>query len=158
MFEALLAKADASSDELYRQRAFAGLGCGADTPALRHALWDAAGKIRLSPPDWLYIVFSNTSDPDHADEAWAAAAPHLTEVVKAIPPFLKGTIAQGAGGLCTTEAAKSVSTYFAANAAEFPGHERTLAHTVEGINQRVAWRARNAGALTKAVAVAAQRH
>ena len=34
----LLAKADTSSDELYRQRAFAGLGCGADTPALRQAL------------------------------------------------------------------------------------------------------------------------
>ena len=158
VFEALLAKADTSSDELYRQRAFAGLGCGADTPALRQALWDAARKLRLSPPDWLYILFSNTSDPDHADEAWAAAEPHLTEVVRAFPPFLKGTIAQAAGGLCTTEAAKSVSAYFAANAAEFPGHERTLAQTVEGINQCVALRTRDAGALTKAVAVAAQRH
>lgn len=152
VFDALIAKAEASSDELYRQRVFAGLGCGSDTPALRTALWDAVGKIRLSPPDLLYIVFSNTADPDHANEAWAAAEPHLTDVVKAFPPFLKGTIPQAASGLCTTDAASKVSAYFAANTAEFPGHERTLAQVVEAINQCAALHARDAGALSKAVA------
>ncbi|MEQ1607479.1 MAG: hypothetical protein ABL956_00665 [Hyphomonadaceae bacterium] len=81
----------------------------------------------------------------------------MAEFVEALPPFLKAIVPQAAGGLCSREAARSVSTYFAAHAAAVPGHERTLAQTIEGIDQCVALRERGAGALTKAVAIAAQR-
>ncbi len=84
VFDVVLAKATASADQLYRQQAFAGIGCGADTLALRQAVWEVVGTKRLSPPDLLYIVFSNTSDPDHTDDAWAAAEPHIAEFVEAL--------------------------------------------------------------------------
>jgi alanyl aminopeptidase len=152
-FDAALAQARASNDELYRSEIVSGLA-RAQTPESRVALWDALMDKPFGNAEMFSALSAGLGHPDNAEQVWGELEQRLASMSQRFPPFIRGTVPQLASGLCSQAAADRVQTYFTTNAASFPDYERSLAQALERIAHCTALRARDNGALLAAAETA----
>ncbi len=150
-FAALLEKAGASTDAQFQSEALAAL-----SHAPRHEDRETFARAILDAPytgsQMRRALFATQRFSDTAPVGLAILRDHFDALVARMPGGLAGQSApEFANALCTIEDRKALTDLFTANAAKAPGHERTLAQTVEQIDRCVALRAAKSGELGSAM-------
>lgn len=150
-FNALLARAKATTDAQFQSEALA---------ALSHApgeeqQWVFANAVLADPftgSQMRRALFRTQDFPESAPVGLAILRERFDSVVARLPGGLAGQSAPAfAKGLCTTADRDALATLFKENGAKAPGHERALAQAVEAIDRCAALREARGGELANAL-------
>ena len=143
-FDALLERALASDDALFRRHALGALGATHDPElALRALALSVEPRLRVN--EVTIPMSSQLSMPETRDAAFAWMREHFDEAYARVATTRAGYAPWSLSGYCTEEAASEVETFFGPRIEALPGGPRNLRGALEAIrlcSARVASRVR----------------
>ncbi|HTO98964.1 MAG TPA: M1 family aminopeptidase [Myxococcales bacterium] len=145
-YEKLHAAAKGEKDRTHRQRILDALGSVRD-PALAGKGYQIAMGDEFDPRESIALLWNPSRAPETREGAVKFVEENFDAIVARMPRDYGAYIAGIADGLCDAGQQKEAEDFFRPRARQFPGGDRHVAQTLEGIRQCVAFRARAGPAL-----------
>jgi alanyl aminopeptidase len=149
LFEEYRKKFETSTVPSDRYPLLSALGAFRD-PALRERALRYALTGPLRPHELFWIPTAMSGDPKNLDQVWAWWQANYDVVAARMPPDYAAYIPYAAGG-CSEERLRQGEGFFADAKHSPPGTLKELAKVAEGVRDCVGMRAREGGAVTRAL-------
>ena len=134
-FEAVLAELDTTKDTQLRYELIAALG-GAHDAKLAARARDFGLTPAVAVGELPYLYFNHVAEPENQADFWPWFQAHFDALRGRLPDFYQGMLPRMvARGRCDKTQSDDMQQWFAPRIAQVIGGERSLAQSLEGVNQ-----------------------